>query len=161
MCAIAMLDSFVRRRESSNNTYRILVSHYRNSAPIRLKVVQFDVIMTYEATQLFVCVWRSTLLSRVNGRIIKGNSSPTKPAQGVEWLGWLQTCETFFNVLISYFPCICLHWNSVSYRSRLFMYVGVCVCVCVFGVRYLKFNTSMERPFQKLNKITYNRVSNQ
>jgi hypothetical protein len=56
MCAIDMLDSVVCRRENSNNTYRILVSRYRNSDPIRLKVVQFDVIMTYEATQLFVCV---------------------------------------------------------------------------------------------------------
>lgn len=56
MCAIAMLDPIVCIRKNSNNTYRILVSHYRNSDPIRLKVVQFDVIMTYEATQLFVCL---------------------------------------------------------------------------------------------------------
>jgi hypothetical protein len=51
-----MFDRAVYRRENSVNTYQISVSHCRNSDPIRLKGVQLDVIMTYEATQLFVCV---------------------------------------------------------------------------------------------------------
>ena len=50
MYAIALFDPAVYRKENSINTYRILVSHYRKSDSIRLKVVQLDVIMTYEAT---------------------------------------------------------------------------------------------------------------
>jgi hypothetical protein len=53
MYAIAMFGPAVYTRENSINTCRILVSHYRNSDPIRLKVVQLDVIMTYEAPTAF------------------------------------------------------------------------------------------------------------